>query len=73
METKPKYYNESRNKAAQRYAKEHMEQIGLRVVKGDRERLQAVAIEAGCSVRKYIICAVNEKAGREVLTMPDNI
>lgn len=71
MDSKPKYYNESRNKAAQRYAKEHMEQIGLRVVKGDRERLQAVAEGAGLSVRKYIITAVNEKAGREVLTCPE--
>ena len=71
MEDKPKYYNQSRNKAAQKYAKEKMEQIGLRVMKGDRERLQAVADEEGCSVRKYIILAVNEKAGRTVLTEPD--
>lgn len=71
MENKPKYYNESRNKAAQRYAKEHMEQIGLRVVKGDRERLQATAEAAGMSVRKYIITAVNEKAGSDVLTCPE--
>jgi len=71
MDEKPKYYNQSRNKAAQKYAREKMEQIGLRVMKGDRERLQSVADEAGCSVRKYIILAVNEKAGRTVLTEPE--
>lgn len=47
------------------------EQIGFKVTKCDRERLQSVADEAGCSVRKYIILAVNEKAGRTVLTEPE--
>ena len=64
-------YTEARNKASQRYQREKMEQIPLRVMKGDKERMKAVADQAGASVRAYIIDAVNEKAGFQVLTPPD--
>ena len=68
MEPKPKYYNEARNKASQKYAKEHMEQIAIRVRKGDRAFLKEEAERCGQSMAQYIIQAVNEKAGRRVLT-----
>lgn len=68
METRPKYYNQARNKAAQKYARENLEQIAIRVRKGDRATLQAEAREQGQSMAQYIIQAVNDRAGRQVLT-----
>lgn len=68
MEEKPRYYNQARNKAAQKYAKENLEQIAIRVKKGERAALKAEADKAGQSMAQYIIGAVNDKAGRQVLT-----
>jgi len=68
MTEKPKYYNQSRNKASQKYQKENLEQIAIRVPKGDRASLKDAAEEAGESMAQYIVNAVNERAGRQVLT-----
>lgn len=70
MTEKPKYYNQARNKASQKYQKENLEQIAIRVPKGDRANLKEAAEEAGESMALYIINAVNTRAGREVLTVP---
>lgn len=68
MDSKPKYYNEKRNKAAQEYHKNHMEQLAVRIYKGGRDELQSVAKEAGMSMVEYICEAVNAKAGRVVIS-----
>ena len=70
MTEKPKYYNQARNKASQKYQKENLEQIAIRVPKGDRANLKEAAEEAGESMALYIINSVNARAGREVLTVP---
>lgn len=64
-------YTEARNRASQKYQREKMEQIPLRIMKGEREKLEAAREKAGySSVRSFIIDAINEKAGEEILTPP---
>lgn len=64
-------YTKAQNRASQKYQQENMQQIGIRVLKGDKERLEEARIEAGySSTRRFIIDAINEKAGRVVLTPP---
>lgn len=71
MDETPKYYNQSRNKASQKYAKEKLEQIAIRVKKGDRAALKAEADANGQSMTQYVIQAVNDRAGKQVLTPSD--
>lgn len=68
MEGKPKYYNQARNKASQKYQRENLEQIAIRVKKGDRDRLKAEAETQGQSMAQYVVQAVNDRAGYQVLT-----
>lgn len=64
-------YTEAQARAAGKYQREKMEQIPLRVMKGEREKLEAARIKAGYnSMRSFIIDAINEKAGEEILTPP---
>ena len=68
MEEKPKYSNQARNKAAQKYARENLEQIAIRVKKGERAALKVEADRVGQSMAQYVIQAINDRAGRQVLT-----
>ena len=63
-------YTQAQNKATQKYQKEHLEQISIRVPKGDRARLKSVADFLDMSVSAFIIEAVNAKAGFQVLSVP---
>lgn len=63
-------YNEAQKRATMKYQKENLEQIAIRVPKGDRANLKEEAERSGESMALYIINAVNERAGREVLTVP---
>ena len=61
-------YTEAQNRATQKYIKANLEEVRFRVKKGERANLQEVAKEAGVSMAQYVIQAVNEKAGRQILT-----
>lgn len=63
-------YNEAQKRATMKYQKENLEQIAIRVPKGDRAVLKEVAESAGESMAQYIINSVNTRAGFEVLTVP---
>lgn len=64
-------YTEAQARAADKYQREKMEQIPLRIMKGEREKLEAAREKAGySSMRSFIIDAINEKAGEEILTPP---
>lgn len=56
----PKYYNESRNKASQRYNALHMEIVTCRAYKQERinERIAAAAKLHGTSKADYILTAI---------------
>lgn len=68
MERKPKYYNQSRNKATQRYHAKYLEEVRFHVKKGEKDFLKAEAARAGQSLAQYVIQAINDRAGRQLLT-----
>lgn len=61
-------YNETQKKATMKYQKEKQEILSIRVAKGERANVQAAADAAGISMRQYIIEAINDHAGKQLLT-----
>ena len=53
-------YNEARNQASQKYNKEHLEQIAIRVRKGKREEYKEHAEKRGESLAGLIIRLLEE-------------
>ena len=49
------YYNEKRKAITAKYVKAHLDDIKIRVPKGQRERLKAVALEMGMSMNQMFI------------------
>lgn len=68
MAEKKSYYSPAQNKATQNFLKENREQVRFWVHKGELEDLQAEAERNGQSMAAFVIQAVNEKAGRQILT-----
>ena len=68
MEDKPKYYNEARNKATQKYIAANLEEVRFRVKKGEKALLQEEAAREGQSMAQYIVQAINDRAGLQLLT-----
>lgn len=54
------YYNEKRKAITAKYVKAHLDDIKIRVPKGQREMLKAVAAEMGMSMNQMFIRAVEE-------------
>lgn len=54
------YYNEKRKAITAKYVKTHLDDIKIRVPKGQRERLKAVALEMGMSMNQMFIKAIEE-------------
>lgn len=64
-------YNEKQKLNTIKYQDENLDVIRFRVRRGEKAELEAEAARAGYSAySRYIIDAINEKAGRVVLTMP---
>lgn len=61
-------YTEAQKRATMEYMKKNLEEVRFRVKKGERAVLQAEAKENGLSMSQYIIQAVNDKAGKQILT-----
>ncbi len=60
-------YNEKINKATQKYHKEHLEQVAIRVKKGEREQFKNIAAAAGLSLAELIRTAIKEYANNHGL------
>ena len=58
-------YTEAQNKATQKYVKENLEDIKIRVPKGDREKYKQAAQARGYSLNKFALEAMDEKIARE--------
>ena len=65
-------YSDAQNKATQKYIKENLEEVRFRVRKGEKAILQQAAKEAGQSMAQYVIQAINERAGQQLLKPSDN-
>lgn len=64
-------YNEKAKQSTMKYIAENLEEIRFRVKQGERAALIEEAQAAGYSAySRYIIDAINAKAGRPLLTMP---
>ena len=61
MDEKKKYYTQAQNKATQKYIKNNLEDIRIRVPKGHKEKYKIAAKAAGLSVNKFFIDAAEEK------------
>lgn len=57
-------YTDSQKKAANKYMAEKVEEIKIRVPKGEKENIKVAAEQAGKSVNAYILEAVYEKMSR---------
>lgn len=53
-------YNEKRKIATTKYMKSHLDDIKIRVKKGEREKLKEIAAEMGMSMNSMFLTAVNE-------------
>lgn len=64
-------YNEKQKATTMRYIDENLDTIRFRVRRGEKAALEDEARGAGYSAySRYIIDAINQKAGRMLLTMP---
>ena len=54
------YYNEKRKAITAKYVKTHLDDIKIRVPKGQREKLKSIASEMGMSMNQMFITAVEE-------------
>ena len=53
-------YNESQKKATAKYMRENLDDIKIRVKKGERDRYKALAARLGVSVNQLFIQAVEQ-------------
>ena len=60
-------YTPSSNRASQRYANKNLEQIAVRVYKGERDYYKEAADQAGLSLAKFVTQAMDEKIERDNL------
>lgn len=64
-------YNAKQKESTMRYIDENLDTIRFRVRRGEKALLEDEARRVGYSAySRYIIAAINEKAGRPLLTMP---
>lgn len=68
MESRYKGYTEAQNKATQKYKQANTENLTITIRKGGKQALREVAEAAGQSMAEYVCGAVNEKAGRRVIS-----
>lgn len=71
MQDKPKYYNEARNKASQRYNSAHMEIITCRAYKRERinERLAQAAKLHATTKAAYMLDAIRARLDADGVTL----
>lgn len=64
-------YNEKMKQTTIKYIEEKLDTIIFRVRKGEKAQLEEEAARSGYKAySRYIIDAINAKAGRDLLTMP---
>ncbi len=64
-------YTEAQKRATMKFMKENLEEVRFRVRKGEKAALQDEARANGQSMAQYVIQAINDRAGHQVLTPSD--
>ena len=72
MEKKKTYYNQSQNKANQKYQREKLDQVRFWVKKEEKTAIQEEAKAQGMSMKRFIAKAVNDMAGRQLISFADD-
>ena len=62
-----KGYSQAQNKATQKYHREHLEQITIKVKKGTKAHYIAAAEKAGMPFSKFVLQSMDEKIERDLL------
>ena len=60
-------YTQTQNRATQKYIKEHLDNIQLRVPKGMKDYYKAAAKAIGNSLNEFAVSSMDEKIKREKL------
>lgn len=66
------YYNEKRKAITANYVKTHLDDIKIRVPKGQREKLKTIAAKMGMSMNQMFIKAVEEYIEKNYKPDSDN-
>ena len=69
-EEKKSRYTEAQAKAAKKYLKESVEDIRIRVPKGDKAKVQEHAATMGESMNAFVVRAINETMNRDNQSSP---
>ena len=65
MSEKKSRYTEAQEKAAKKYLKESVEDVRIRVPKGDKSKIQEHAAAMGESMNAFVIRAIDETMERD--------
>ena len=65
MSEKKSRYTEAQAKAAKKYLKESVEDVRIRVPKGDKSKIQESAAAMGESMNAFVIRAIDETMERD--------
>ena len=66
-------YTESRKKANEKYLKESVEDIRIRVPKGDKAKVQEHATSMGASMNSFVIQAIKDEMSAVILPLSKSI
>lgn len=72
MEKKKTYYNQRQNIANQKYQKEKLSQVRFWVKKEEKVAIQQEAEAHGMSMKRFIAQAINDKAGKQLISWQDD-
>lgn len=72
MTEKKSRYTESQKRAANKYLHETVEDVRIRVPKGQKEVIKQHAEAMGESMNAFVIRAINEAMAREASARPEN-
>lgn len=61
-------YTEAQKRATMKYLAENLDDVRFRVKKGEKDKIKAEAEKHGLSMAQFITEAINEKAGKQIIT-----
>ena len=72
MDKRTDYYTPARRRASEKYHKEKLAQVSIWVKKEEKTAIQEEAKVQGMSMKRFIAKAVNEMAGKQLISVADD-
>lgn len=72
MDRKTDYYTPARKRASEKYHREKLAQVSIWVKKEEKAAIQEEAKAQGMSMKRFIAKAVNDMAGRQLISFADD-